>query len=190
MVKLAASVLAVLPERFCLAGLSMGGYVALEMLRQAPQRIERLALIDTSARADTPHQARRRRGLIALSGRGAFKGVTPRLLPQLVHPSRLDDLALIESIVAMAARLGRDGFVNQQRAILGRQGSLDLLAGLRCPTLVLCGRDDQLTPPALSQEMAGLVRGADLVLLDDCGHLPALERPEETSSALRRWLLS
>ena len=87
MARLAETVLSGLPECFCLAGLSMGGYVALEMMRQAPARIKRLALLATSARADTDRQARRRRGLIALSGRGTFSGVTPRLLPQLLHPS-------------------------------------------------------------------------------------------------------
>jgi pimeloyl-ACP methyl ester carboxylesterase len=190
MAALAKTVLEGLPNRFALAGLSMGGYAALEILRQAPERVARLALLDTSARADTASQARRRRGLIALSGRGRFKGVTPRLLPQLVHPSRLDDTALVDGILAMAARVGRDGFINQQKAILSRGDSRDLLPAVRCPTLIVCGREDALTPPSLAEEMAVLVPGSDLRLIEDCGHLPALERPEATTNALRGWLLS
>ncbi len=188
--RLAAAVLAGLPERFSLAGLSMGGYVALEIMRQAPERVERLALLDTSARADTERQARRRRGLVALSGRGSFKGVTPRLLPQLLHPSRLEDTALRETITAMAARIGRDGFVNQQHVIASRRDSRPLLPAITCPTLVLCGRDDQMTPPELSREIADGVPDARLVLIDDCGHLPPLEQPEGTSCAMQQWLLN
>ena len=112
--------------------------------------------------------------------------MTSRFLPQLVHQGRLDDLQLIDSIVSMAARMGRDGFANQQRTILGRHDSLDLLTALRCPTLVSCGRDDELPPAALSEEMVDLGSGADLVLVDDCGHFPALERPDATRRALQR----
>jgi pimeloyl-ACP methyl ester carboxylesterase len=186
--ELARSVLAELPERFSLAGFSMGGYVALEIMRQAPTRVERLALLGTSARADTERQARRRRGLIALSGRGTFKGVTPRLLPRLLHPARLGDAALVEAIEGMAARVGRDGFLNQQRAVLGRVDSRALLPSIRCPALVLCGREDQMTPPDLSEEIAARVPGAGLVMLEKCGHLAPLERPGKTSEALLRWL--
>lgn len=188
MADLARAALAALPERFSLVGFSMGGYVALEILRQAAERVERLALLATSARADTERQARRRRGLIALSGRGEFKGVTPRLLPRLLHPDRLDDDALVETIAGMAERVGRDGFLNQQAAVLGRADSLALLASIRCPTLVLCGRDDRMTPAELSREIAAAVPGAVLVVLENCGHLAPLERPNETTEALARWL--
>ncbi len=187
--RLARAVLADLPARFCLAGLSMGGYVALEIMRQAPDRVERLALLDTSAHADTERQARRRRGLIALSGRGTFKGVTPRLLPQLVHPSRLEDRALTDTITAMASRIGRDGFINQQRVIASRQDSRPMLPTITCPTLVLCGRDDQMTPPDLSREIASAVPNAELVLIDACGHLPPLEQPERTTDLLAKWFV-
>ena len=185
---LARDVLATMPKRFSLAGFSMGGYVALEIMRQAPERVERLALVATSARADTERQARRRRGLIELSGRGEFKGVTPRLLPRLVHPSRLEDRSLIETVEGMAARIGRDGFINQQRAVLGRVDSRDMLASIVCPTLVLFGRDDRMTPPELSEEIAAGIPGADLVALDACGHLAPLECPREISEAISRWL--
>ena len=185
---LAASILAEAPERFALAGLSMGGYVALEMFRQAPDSVDRLALLDTSARADDDDQRRRRTGLIELADMGRFKGVTPRLLPMLVHPSRLDDPSVTGPIFEMAARIGRDGFIRQQKAILSRQDSRDLLSTVTCPTLIACGREDLLTPPALSEEMAAAVPAARLEIVEECGHLPALERPERTTAMLRRWL--
>ena len=188
--EIAGAVLADVPGRFALAGLSMGGYVALEIVRQAPDRIERLALLDTSARADDDAQRRRRAGLIQLADMGRFKGVTPRLLPMLVHPSRLDDPTVTGPILEMAARVGRDGFIRQQKAILSRTDSRDLLAAVHCPTLVVCGRQDQLTPLALSEEMAAAIPGAELEIVEECGHLPALERPEATTDLLRRWLES
>ncbi len=186
--EIAGAVLAELPASFALAGLSMGGYVALEILRRAPGRVERLALLDTSARADSEDQRRRRTGLLQLADMGRFKGVTPRLLPMLVHSERLTDPAVTGPIFEMAARVGRDGFVRQQRAILSRADSRDLLPGIACPTLVVCGRQDQLTPLALSEEMATAIPGAVLEVVEDCGHLPALERPEVTTALLRRWL--
>ncbi len=185
---LADAVLAEAPERFALAGLSMGGYVALEVLRRAPERVERLALLDTSARADSDEQRRRRTGLIQLADMGRFKGVTPRLLPMLVHPDRLDDPTVTGPIFEMAARVGRDGFIRQQKAILSRRDSRDLLSAVDCPALVVCGRQDQLTPLHLSEEIASGIRGAHLEVVEDCGHLPALERPDTTTGLMRQWL--
>lgn len=184
----AAQVLAETDGDLAVAGLSMGGYVAQEILRQAPERVERLALIDTSARRDSADQRRRRTGLIELADKGRFKGVTPRLLPMLVHRSRLEDEAVTRPIFDMAARIGKDGFVRQQKAILSRDDSRDLLAGIAVPTLVMCGRDDQLTPLALSEEMAAAIPGATLHVIDTCGHLPALEHPEACGAAMRAWL--
>jgi pimeloyl-ACP methyl ester carboxylesterase len=176
------------PARFALVGLSMGGYVALEIMARAPERVERLALIDTSARPDTDEQSRRRRGLIQLADLGRFKGVTPRLLPLLVHASRLDDVAVTETILGMAARVGKDGFVRQQRAILARRDFRPVLSTIACPTLVAVGREDQLTPIDRAREMVSGIAGARLTVFDECGHLPPLERPDETTSALRDWL--
>ena len=106
----------------------------------------------------------------------------------LVHPSRLDDPSVTGPIFEMAARIGRDGFIRQQKAILSRQDSRDLLSTVTCPTLIACGREDLLTPPALSEEMAAAVHAARLEIVEECGHLPALERPERTTAMLRRWL--
>lgn len=185
---MARDVLAAMPARFALAGLSLGGYVALEILRQAPERVERLALLDTSARPDMPDQTRRRRGLIALARRGRFKGVTPRLLPLLIHESRLEDAALTDEILAMAERVGRDAFLRQQQAIMGRPDSRPGLHAIGCPTLVLCGRQDALTPLDCSTELAAGIRDSRLVVVEDCGHLAPMERPEAVTRAMRRWL--
>ena len=188
MAELARSVLDSAPERFALAGLSMGGYVALEIMRQAPERVQRLALLDTSARPDSPQQLKRRRALVALSRRGRFQGVTPRLLPQLIHPERLADSALTGIVMAMAERIGRDAFLRQQAAIMARSDSRPSLGRISCPTLVLCGRDDALTPLSLSEEMAAGIVGSRLAVIEQCGHLATLERPEPVNDALAEWL--
>jgi pimeloyl-ACP methyl ester carboxylesterase len=185
---MARRVLSEAPESFALAGLSMGGYVALEIARQAPDRIARLALLDTSARADGYEQTARRQALIDLARRGEFKGVTRRLLPQLVHPDRLNDSQLTETVFAMAERLGRETFQRQQRVIMNRPDSRRDLGLIHCPTLVLCGRQDILTPLAVSEEMAEKIPRASLAVIEDCGHLAPLERPRAVNAALRDWL--
>ncbi|TCH97395.1 alpha/beta fold hydrolase [Roseococcus sp. SYP-B2431] len=174
-------------ERFAVAGLSMGGYVALEVWRQARGRITHLALLDTSARPDTEEQKRRRRALMALSKSGQFRGVTPRLLPSLIHPSRLGT-PLAEEVMEMAARVGHEGFLRQQLAIMGRPDSRPDLPEIDVPTLVACGEDDVLTPPALHDEMAALIPGARRMGFARTGHLPTMEVPEEAGALLRGWL--
>jgi pimeloyl-ACP methyl ester carboxylesterase len=185
---MAARVLAAAPPRFALAGLSMGGYVAFEILRQQPERVTRLALLDTSARPDTPLQIGFRRELIALATQGAFRLVPNRLLPLYIHASRLSDAALAHRINEMAERLGPEVFLRQQGAIMGRPDSRPLLPRIACPTLILCGRVDTRTPPALHEEMATLIPGSRLEMIEECGHLATLERPDEVNAALRRWL--
>ena len=185
---MAAHVLATAPKTFALAGLSMGGYVAQEVMRQAPERVERLALMDTTARADTPEQTERRRALLALASRGRFKGVTPRLLPMLIHTDRLEDEALTGPVMRMAESIGPDAFVRQQTAIMGRIDGRPHLADIACPTVVICGRQDVLTPPDMAAEIADGIDGAKLVIVEDCGHLATLERPRTVSAVLRYWL--
>lgn len=177
-----------MPDRFAVAGLSMGGYVALEIMATVPERVERLALLDTSARADTPEQVRRRQGLIALADRGQFKGVTPRLLPMLIHRKRVEEAALTGIVMGMAERVGKDAFLRQQRAILGRPDRRPLLPRIHAPTLVVCGDDDELTPVELSREIAAGIAASRLTVVPDCGHLSTLERPEAVNAAMRRWL--
>ncbi len=185
---MAESVLAAMPARFALAGLSMGGYVALEIMARAPERVTRLALLDTRAQADEPEESKRRRGLIELAEKGQFKGVTPRLLPLFLHQARLDDAALTGIVTRMAQHVGKEAFIRQQRAIIGRRDQTATLVKIHVPTLVLCGREDTLTPPADSKVMAAGIAGARLTVIEDCGHLSTLERPAEVNAALRRWL--
>ena len=177
------------PPRFALAGLSMGGYVALEIMRRAPERVIKLALVDTTARPDSPDQRSRRRGLIELARAGRFRGVTPRLLPLLIHPDRQSDTSLTTTVMAMAERVGQEAFVRQQTAIMARPDSRPGLGAIICPTLVIGGREDALTPPSLLAEIAEGIPGARHVMIEECGHLPPLERPHAVSALLRAWLI-
>jgi len=185
---LARQVLNEAPDRFTLIALSMGGYVAFEVLRQAMSRVEKLVLFDTSARPDDDATRRRRRGLIALSRQGRFKGVTQRLLPQLVHSSRLGDHALTNTIIDMASEIGREAYLRQQTAILGRPDSRPLLPSIACSTLVVCGREDVLTPLQRSREIAEAVPDGTLEIIEQAGHLVTLERPDAVNRILLRWL--
>ena len=188
MAAIAGAVLAALPERFALAGLSMGGYVAFEMLRQAPQRIERLALLDTRASGDTPEDKARREALLALARDGGFDDVIERLLPLFLHEDRLGDAPLVDAVRAMAHRIGPAAFERQTLALLGRAETLSMLPDIACPTLILCGRQDALTPLAYHEVMAERISGAELVVIEDCGHLTTMERPEAVNAALAAWL--
>ncbi len=184
---MAARVLAAAPQRFALGGLSMGGYVAFEILRQAPERVTRLALFSTSAAPDSPQRAEQRRRAMAALSVGRFLGVTQQMMPQLLPPSRLND-PLAGEVKAMAGRVGGEAFLRQQQAILGRPDSRPGLAGIRVPTLVAVGDLDRLTPPAEAQAIHEGVAGSTLHVFADCGHLPAMERPDETTALLRAWL--
>jgi len=177
------------PSFFNLAGLSMGGYVALEIIRQAPERVSRLVLLDTSARPDSAEQTTKRKQFLKLAEYGKFKGITRQLLPMLVHPDHLGDAALAATIFGMAAEVGREGFIRQQHAIMGRPDSRPGLARIDCPALVVVGREDQLTPVDLAEEMAGAIPNARLEVVENCGHLSTLEQPEAVSRLLRDWLL-
>jgi len=185
---MAGRLLASAPPRFALAGLSMGGYVAQEILREAPHRVSRVALLDTSARPDSAEQTARRRALIKLAQTGKFKGVTPRLLPLLIHPARLADPALTGTVMAMAERVGQAAFLRQQNAILNRPDGRPDLPGIGCPALIMCGVQDVLTPPALSRELADAIPDARLLELDECGHLSSLEQPDLVNQAFEDWL--
>lgn len=185
---MARRVLTEAPKTFALAGLSMGGYLAFEIMRQAPSRVLRLSLLDTSARADVPERTQVRRTLMDMVENGQFDEVIERQLPTAVHEARLQDEAVAGSYRAQARRVGAEAFLRQQRAIMGRVDSRKDLGAIRCPTLVLCGRQDQSTPLELHREMAAGIPGSALVIVEDSGHLPPLERPRATSAALRYWL--
>lgn len=175
------------PDQFALAALSMGGYVAFEMLRQAPARVTRLALFDTSAAPDDAERIAARKAGIASLRIGSFAGVTKRLLPRLIHKSHLNG-PVGHELRDMAARVGGEAYLRQQQAILARPDSRPTLAQIAVPTLVAVGDRDVLTPPAEALRIHHGIRGSRFYLFTSCGHLPALEKPEETTGALRDWL--
>jgi pimeloyl-ACP methyl ester carboxylesterase len=184
---LAAEVLASAPATFALAGFSFGGYIAQEIARQAPHRIERLALIDTSIRADTDERRTSRQALLqAASMPGAFKGIADRLLPTFIHPDRLSDVDLVDRIKAMTVRLGRDIFLRQ--SAMERLDGEEALRALTCPILLICGEQDVLTPLASHQNIANRLPHALLTIIAQSGHMTPMERPGAVSEALRAWL--
>jgi pimeloyl-ACP methyl ester carboxylesterase len=185
---IAAQILAAAPPRFALAGLSMGGYLALTIVRLAPQRVQKLALLDSSARPETAEQSERRKPQIALAESGRFAEVTALQFPWFVHRSRHGDEALRARVRLMAEETGAEVFLRQQQAIITRPDARPLLASIKCPTLVLVGDGDELTPPNLSQEIAAGVAGSRLVVIADCGHLSTMEQPDAVNSALVEWM--
>jgi pimeloyl-ACP methyl ester carboxylesterase len=181
---IAGRILSQVSGRFALIGLSMGGYVAFELLRQAPERVARLALLDTTARPDLPEQTEQRQRQIELARNGRFGTIADLLFPRFVAAARQDDAALRMIVRTMAQETGAEAFVRQQTAIMQRPDSRPGLAAIRCPTLVLVGADDVLTPPDRAAEIAAGVPGARLVTVPRCGHLAAIERPEAVTAAL------
>jgi pimeloyl-ACP methyl ester carboxylesterase len=185
---IARRILAAAPPRFALAGLSMGGYISFEIMRQAPQRVAKLALLDTGARADAPEQTERRKVVIALAKSGRYAEVPEIAFPIYVHRNRHNDAGLKETVRTMAAETGVDAFLRQQQAIIGRPDSRPGLGAIKCPTLVLVGDGDEATPPELAHEIASAIGGARLVAIPDCGHLSTLEQPEKVTAALVDWM--
>jgi len=188
MAAIAARVLSEAPPRFALAGHSMGGYIALEIMRQAPERVARLALINTQARPDTPEATARRLGLMARARRGELRAIREESFPELVHPSRRDDAEILKLVHAQDEDVGVEGYLRQQAAIIARVDSRPTLSAISCPTLVLTGDADNTIPNAFSKEMAEAIAGARLVVLERCGHLPQAEQPDATVRALTEWL--
>ncbi len=185
---MARRILAEAPPRFALAGHSMGGYIAFEIMRQAPERVAKLALINTQARPDTPEATARRRGMMARALAGEYRAVLDELFPGFVHPSRRGDAALRQLVYDMGEDVGAEAFVRQQQAVITRPNSRPVLAWIKCLTLVLTGDEDNTIPNRLSVEMADGIHGAKLVILPNCGHLPQPEQPQATAEALVEWL--
>lgn len=188
MADIAARLLEAAPPRFALAGLSMGGYIAFEVLRQAPERVARLALLDTAAQPDTPEVSERRRSQVAMARGGGLAEVVDQLMAVLLHPDHREDPRLRAVVHEMARETGPEAFARQEAAIIGRPDSRPDLAGIRCPTLVLVGEADALTPPERSREMAEGIPGARLVTVAGAGHLSTIERPEEVTRTLVEFL--
>lgn len=188
MSEMAAAILATAPPRFALAGLSMGGYICFEILRQAPERILKLALLDTTARPDTAEQSQQRRALVAHARAGDFKELLSAALSSIAHPSRQHDPKLREVNLRMAMTIGVEGFARQTEAIISRIDSRPGLPAISVPTLVLVGDSDPLTPPELSEEMAKAIPNAKWVVVPQCGHASTLEQPDAVNRALVEWI--
>ncbi len=177
------------PDRFALAGLSMGVYLALEIIALAPERVTRLALLDSKARPDTAEQLAARHDLLAMADDGYYLDITcDVLLSRLVAAGRSSETVLRDVIVQMAMDTGEAVFRRQMTAIINRPGYLAGLQAISCPTLVLTGQLDVITPPDCALEMAVLTPHANLHIIPRCGHLSTLEAPDTVNAAMQRWL--
>ena len=190
---MARRVLECAPGRFSLAGHSMGGRVALEVMRAAPQRVTGLALLDTGyqARPAGPvgeAEAAKRHHLLEIASSLGMRAMGREWVQGMVHPGRLTDAPLIESILAMIERRTPEVFAAQIRALLDRPSAESVLSSIRCPTRVLCGRQDGWSPLARHEAMARIIPGARLEVIEDSGHMVTLEQPEKVSAALAGWL--
>lgn len=174
-------------EKLCVAGHSMGGYVALEMMRQAPGRIEKLALLCTNARPDPPESTENRKRLMALA-REDFPGAIRALLPKLLLEANLKDAAMTGMIERMALAIGVEAFMRQERAIIERIDSRPHLAAIRCPTLVVAARNDAIMPLPWQQELSTGIAGANLAIVENSGHVPTVERAGDVTALLLDWL--
>ena len=169
-------------------GISMGGYIAMEMARLAPERLAGIALLNTQHRADPPERRKQREATIDMAQSDRFLGVTRHLLKSFLSPAAMEDETLVARVIAMAEEVGRENFVLQQRAILGRRDQSDTLAALNVPALVLGGGLDTLTPPQASRDMAELIPDAELVIMEEIGHLSTIEAPDEVTDILNAYL--
>jgi pimeloyl-ACP methyl ester carboxylesterase len=189
---MASLVLEHAPERFALAGHSMGGRIALQVIRRAPQRVLGLALLDTGYEARLPGEAgereRARREIYANLARSqGMRAMAREWLNEIVHPCRLSDAPLVDSIIEMAARKRAEVFAAQIHALLSRPDATSVLPTIRCPTLVLCGREDGLSASERQRQMAAMIPESKFVVIEKCGHMAPMEHPEETTSAMLEW---
>ncbi|MFO1167801.1 MAG: alpha/beta fold hydrolase [Rhodoblastus sp.] len=188
MAEIAANILVAAPPQFLLAGLSMGGYLAFEIMRQAPQRVRKLALLDTQATPEGEAQRANRLARMEAARSGGMSALADLQWQQLVHPMRHEDAKLKDDVRRMALDTGTDVYLRHCAAIMDRADSRPDLRNIRVPTLVLTGDRDQLTPPEKAREMAEGIAGATLVIVPDCGHMSTMERPEAVNAALLAWL--
>jgi pimeloyl-ACP methyl ester carboxylesterase len=176
------------PENFVFTGLSMGGYAGFEIMRQVPERVTALILMNTSARPDAPEQIERRRGLIETVNGQGIDAVVDAVLPAFLAEQNQGNTALTDKVRQMAGETGVETFLNQISAIMGRADSRPILQMISCPTLVIVGADDSLTPPELAREIVGGISGAELAVIPDCGHLSSIEQPDAVSQAIKSFL--
>jgi len=175
-------------EKFALAGLSLGGMLAAEIMKQAPGRVTRLALLDTAMTAQTEAEQAIRRGRIRMAEQGHFAVVLGLQMARFIPAYRLSDKALVDEVIAMTSEIGVEIYKSQEAIAAIRPDRRGDLPKIKCPTIVICGRDDAATPLALSQEIAAAVPGAELHVVEQCGHLVTMEKPAETNAILARWL--
>jgi pimeloyl-ACP methyl ester carboxylesterase len=188
MAEIAAKILADAPPRFALTGFSMGGYIAFEILRQAPDRVTALVLLDTSARPDTPKSTEKRRAGIALTEQGKYTLAVQQSFPNAVHPDHVGNAGLKALHTRMAKANGPETYIRHQQAIIGRPDSRPDLPRIKIPTLVIVGEADTLTPPEAAQEMAAGTPGAKLVVVPKAGHMALAEQPAAVTAAMVEWL--
>lgn len=187
---MAEELLAATPGRFTLIGLSLGGYVAFEVIRRQLHRLERLVLLDTTAAADSPARKAGRLADIAKVREGGIEALIPELPARWLLPAHAQRADLVGVMTGMARSVGAQGQFNQQQAMLARPDSHDDLASVRIPTLLICGADDKVTPVADHEAMAARIAGSRLEVVADCGHLSTLEQPEAVNRLLAEWLAS
>ena len=186
--QIASSILDMAPHRFALCGLSMGGIVALEITRRAPDRVKRICLMDTNPMCETPERAAEREPQIIAARTGRLEQImreeiTLNYLTETLHKEHIFEL-----LIDMGMSLGSEAFVRQSRALQKRRDQQSFLSKIKCPTLLLCGEQDQICLPKRHKFMAELIEGAKLTIIKNAGHLPTLEQPEATNEALRAWL--
>lgn len=175
------------PDRFALAGVSMGGMIAITIIGLAPERVTRLALFDTNAHSDSPEQIERRHATnAAMLAATDLRTLSAPAIGYMVHPAAGDDVR--QALTDMAVRVGASAYVRQNEAVAARADLFPLLARITVATLVAVGDGDLMTPPALSRAIAEAIPNAEFHLIPDCGHLPPLEKPAATAALIRRWL--
>ena len=185
---MAARVLDQAPARFSVAGHSMGGRVALEIVRRVPERVERLALLDTGVHPRRPGEEDKRQELVDLAYRQGMQALAARWLPPMVHPDRVADETLMEELTAMVCRATPEIHEGQIRALLDRPDASVQLGDIAVPTLLVCGRQDAWSPLAQHEAMASSIPGARLVVIEDSGHMSTVEQPAAVTAALAQWL--
>lgn len=188
---LAHSILEKAPEEFALAGLSLGGIISLEIMRLAPERVVKLALLDTNPNPPHPDQIATWERFINMANNGQFLDITTTyLLPILIHPDRKKDETLVSTIIDMARQIGKDGYINQLKAVMTRSDQRSILSTITCPTIVLVGKEDIVCPVHMSEFLKESIPTARLEIVDYSGHLITLEQPEKVSALLKGWLNS
>ncbi|HEX5394323.1 MAG TPA: alpha/beta hydrolase [Rhodocyclaceae bacterium] len=185
---MASHVLAQAPETFSLAGHSMGGRVAIEAYRQAPERIRRLALLDTGYEAAAPHEYEKRMTLVNKALAEGIGSIAETWAKPMIGVSNRSDETLIQRMLDMVGTMSGEIYAGQTRALLGRPDGTDVLPTIACPTLVLCGKEDTWSPPERHKQMASLITDSHLTLVDSCGHMCMMERPAQILDALSEWM--